>query len=163
MIVRNSDNVVVLGNNSILNSDHAIDMVNRRRRTDLNATNATFYNVNVPYDFKPYLYTFDGTNFAYTEKGISESLKIRVISEIKNEGLRRIQVEMPAISDFDFLEFIKEFWLSIDVSARSATVKFQKIIDIYQAGKDSIAVIKAESDQATIAAYDVNSDPAWPV
>jgi hypothetical protein len=83
-------------------------------------------------------------------------------TELKAEGLMRIQAIMPAISDFDMLEFMREFWLSIAPAARSPTTSFTQIIDIYQAGRDAIAVINGLGTVSAVLAYDVVNDPSWP-
>lgn len=83
--------------------------------------------------------------------------------ELKAEGLSRIKAIMPALSDWDVLELIRELWLSIAPAARQATSTLQSVIDVYQAGRDAAAAINALADTSQVAAYDVVTDPAWPI
>lgn len=80
---------------------------------------------------------------------------------VKDEGLTRVQAELPGITDFDVLELIREFWLSIAPAARNPTATFQKVIDIYQAARDAITVINGLTG-AALKAYDPVTGPAWP-
>lgn len=84
------------------------------------------------------------------------------ILELKEEGLRRIQLVFPAINDFDELDLVREQFLSVAPAARQATVDFQLMIDTVQAGKSAAAAINALTTEAEIQAYDVVNSPAWP-
>ena len=88
--------------------------------------------------------------------------KIDKISEIKAEGLRRIQLIYPSIDSFDQLQFEKDKWQSIAPAARQATVDFQKVIDIYQVGVTAIGVVNGYSTEGEVIAYDVINNPNWP-
>lgn len=85
------------------------------------------------------------------------------ISELKSEGLSRIQIELPAVSNFDELELIREQWLSMSPAARNPTTKFQQVIDIYTAGRNAASEINALILENEIDAYNVITDPAWPI
>ena len=61
----------------------------------------------------------------------------RVI-DIEAEGLNRMQAVIPSIGSVDQIEFYVEFWLSVDVTARNPTVKFQNVMDIFAVIKDAI-------------------------
>ena len=98
----------------------------------------------------------------FTAQEIDDRALLDKKQELKDEGLSRIQVEMPAITNFDMLELVREQWLSTAPAARAATATFQSIIDIYQAARDGIIVLNAATP-AEVTAYDVLSDPAWPV
>ncbi len=82
--------------------------------------------------------------------------------ELKNEGLSRIQLLFPSISDFDELALVREQWLSMASAARSPTVNFQKMIDIYSAGLSGISAINALTTVTDVKNYDVVNTPAWP-
>ena len=99
---------------------------------------------------------------AYTAQELEEQALANMIQDLKVEGLNRIQAVMPAISNFDTLELVREMWLSIAPAARSATADFQTIIDIYQAARDGIIYLKGAT-AGQVAAYDVTTDPSWPV
>lgn len=85
------------------------------------------------------------------------------VSAIKKEGVARMGARIAGIYDLDVVNLTREFWLSIDPSARQPTVDFQYVIDVYQAGKDALEVIKALTDPVIVDAYDVVSAPSWPV
>lgn len=84
--------------------------------------------------------------------------KTAKINAIKADGLSRIQALFPAIRDFEDLALIRELWLSILVAARSATPTWQRMIDIYTAGKNAISAVNAATTQAQVDAV----TPAWP-
>ena len=84
-------------------------------------------------------------------------------TELKVEGLERIQEVFPAIVDIDQLKFYVEFWLSILPQARSATTDMQKAIDIYTATTNAVIVINAETDWQVVKSYDVKTEPSWPI
>ena len=98
----------------------------------------------------------------FTTQEIADAARADKIQELKNEGLSRIQAVMPAINSFDTLELVREMWLSTAPAARNATVTFQSIIDIYQAARDGIVVLNGATP-AEVTAYDVLTDPSWPV
>lgn len=98
----------------------------------------------------------------FTNTEIADQARTDKIQELKAEGLARIQVEMPAITNIDILELVREQWLSTAVAARSATATFQAIIDTYQAARDGVIFLKTATD-GEVTAYDVLTDPAWPV
>lgn len=85
------------------------------------------------------------------------------IGQLKDEGLTRIQSVLAGISSFDELELISEQWLSMSPAARNPTTKFQQVIDIYTAGKNAVSEIKALILEGEIDAYNVITDPAWPI
>lgn len=99
----------------------------------------------------------------YTPSEIIENKRTEKKIAVKAEGLRRIQLELPGIKDIDVLELTAEMWLSIAPAARSATVAFQKCIDIYAAAKNAIAVLNGYTLEAEIDAYNPITDPTWPV
>jgi len=84
------------------------------------------------------------------------------ISELKTEGVARIQDIFPAINDFDELDLVREQWLSIAPAARKATADFQSMIDIVQAGKAAASDINALTTIPEVQAYDVVNTPTWP-
>lgn len=94
---------------------------------------------------------------------VLEARKDSKCPELKAEGLKRIQVVFPAIKDWDALELVKEQWLSVASAARTPTVKFKKMIDIYIAGETACAVVTAMTNVSVIDAYDVAVGPVWPV
>ena len=90
-------------------------------------------------------------------------LKLDKIKDLKAEGLTRIQLTFPAVSDFDELDLIREQYLSVAPAARQATTDFQRMIDIVQAGKSARTEINALTLEAEAIAYDVVNTPNWPV
>lgn len=84
------------------------------------------------------------------------------IAELKAEGLSRINVVFPAITTWDDLELVRGQWLSVAPAARQATVEFQSMIDIYQAGRTEVSAISALNTVVEVEAYDVVNTPAWP-
>jgi len=82
------------------------------------------------------------------------------IQAVKNEGLSRIKVVMPAIDNFDTLELVRELWTSINPAARAATPTLQSLIDIYQAGRSAIIFLKGAAP-SVVTTYDVVLDPNW--
>jgi len=93
---------------------------------------------------------------------LEEQRQSKIIT-IKNEGLRRIQLRIPGVSSFDQLDLIKEQWLSITPAARTPTIDFQYVIDIWQAGKDAIINVNSFITITNIIAYDEINTPTWPV
>jgi len=83
--------------------------------------------------------------------------------ELNDEGLRRIQLIFPAISDFDELDLVREQFLSTKATARNPTVKFQQLIDTVQARNQARTSINALTTVADINNYDVVNTPTWPV
>lgn len=81
------------------------------------------------------------------------------VAAIKADGLVRINALFPAITSIDEIEFYAEFWQSIKATSKQATVNFQKIIDIYSAGKAAITSVNEAANTAAVAAVVV----AWPV
>lgn len=80
------------------------------------------------------------------------------ITEIKAEGLARIQGVFPAISDFDELELVRELWLSILPAARNATTAFGQAVNIYQAGRQGVIDVNNATTVAAVQAVTV----VWP-
>lgn len=82
--------------------------------------------------------------------------------EIKAEGLARINIIFPAISDMDELQLVAAFWMSIAPAARTPIPDFEGAIDIYTTGKNGIATVNAMTDVAAIKAFDPATDIMWP-
>lgn len=98
----------------------------------------------------------------FTAQEASDLARTTKILELKDEGLARIQAVMPGIDNFNTLELIREMWLSTAVAARAATADFQSVIDIYQAARDGVIFLNTATDNE-VTAYDVTTDPTWPV
>ena len=98
----------------------------------------------------------------FTAQEIADQARATKIQSLKDEGLSRIQVVMPAIDNFNTLELVREMWLSTAPAARAATVSFQSIIDIYQAARDGVIVLNGATD-GEVTTYDILTDPSWPV
>ena len=92
---------------------------------------------------------------------INELKRIK-IEETKTEGLSRIQAVIPAITDFDTLQLVKEMILSIAPTARQLTTNIQSASDIYQAGSDAISVLNNYTTLNEINNFDVVNDVSWP-
>jgi hypothetical protein len=88
--------------------------------------------------------------------------KSEKVKELKAEGLARIAVVMPAITDWDTLDLVREQFLSVAPAARRATATFQSIIDIFQAGKNAATAINGFATTTEVEAYDVVNSPSWP-
>lgn len=80
------------------------------------------------------------------------------IALIKAEALGRINAAFPAIKSLDEIEFFSELWSSIKATSKAATVKFQKVIDIYSAAKTAIASVNAATTKSGVDAVVVG----WP-
>ena len=98
----------------------------------------------------------------YTAPLVLSDVKRDKLSALKSEGLARIAAVLPGIKDWDALELERERWLSILPTARQATIEYQKVIDIYQAGRTAAVVINNAADIAAVQAYNVGVDPSWP-
>lgn len=85
--------------------------------------------------------------------------KTERVAAIKAEGLARIQAVFPAINSFDELALIRELFLSILPAARSPTANWQRMIDIYTAGRNAVMVVNSATTKAQVDAV----SPAWPV
>lgn len=85
--------------------------------------------------------------------------KAERIAAIKADGLARIQAVFPAINSFDELALIREMFLSVLPAARSPTANWQRMIDIYTAGRNAITAVNKATTQAQVDAV----SPAWPV
>ena len=80
------------------------------------------------------------------------------IAAIKNDGLARIQAVFPAIGDFDELSLVREMYLSVAPAARSPTSSWQRMIDIYTAGRAAVTAVSAATTKAQVDAV----VPSWP-
>ncbi len=81
------------------------------------------------------------------------------IAAIKTEGLTRIQAVFPAINSFDELALIRDLFLSILPAARSPTANWQRMIDIYTAGRNAVIGVNNATTKQQVDAV----TPAWPV
>lgn len=84
--------------------------------------------------------------------------KTRRRGEIRSEGLARIQVRFPAISDFEVLKLVREQYLSIAVAARTPTTDMQWLIDTYAAVQTALVDVNNAATVAAVDAVTVN----WP-
>lgn len=81
------------------------------------------------------------------------------IEAIKAEGLARIHDTFPAITSFDQLDLIHDLYLSILPAARtSPTARWQRMVNIWQAGQAAITQVRNATTQAQVDAV----TPAWP-
>lgn len=80
------------------------------------------------------------------------------IGSIKQEGIDRINAEIPGITTFEQVQLFRELWLSILGAARNPTAKWQNIINIYQAGAAGVADVNAASTLQEVDAVVVT----WP-
>lgn len=85
--------------------------------------------------------------------------KAERIAAIKADGLARIQAVFPAINSFDELALIRELFLSILPAARAPTANWQRMIDIYTAGRNAVIAVNSATTKALVDAV----TPAWPV
>lgn len=117
------------------------------------------------YEITDRTYPFNGSvgveTFAIAERPIADIQRYK-IGVLKQEGLTRVQVVIPAIDTLDALGLAKEQWLSVAPAARNPTDKFQRVIDIYQVALSAIAAIKSLSTGSEVMAYNVVTDPTWP-
>ncbi len=81
------------------------------------------------------------------------------IAQIKAAGLARIQAVFPAINSFDELALIRDLFLSILPAARSPTANWQRMIDIYTAGRNAVIGVNNATTKQQVDAV----TPAWPV
>lgn len=93
---------------------------------------------------------------------VVELLRAQRKQELKDEGLRRIQGQLPGIDSIDTLMIIREFWLSLVPAAKSPTSTFQNVIDIYQVARTELTFLTTATE-AELQAYDAVTSPAWPV
>lgn len=82
----------------------------------------------------------------------------RKVASIKREALLMMQQQV-AIKDFDQIEVLREFWLSIDSQAHQPTAKWQYLIDVWQSGKDAVIAVKALPDSDSVESF----QPSWPI
>lgn len=80
------------------------------------------------------------------------------IAAIKADGLARIQAVFPAINSFDELALIRDLFLSILPAARSPTANWQRMIDIYTAGRNAVIGVNNATTKQQVDAV----TPAWP-
>lgn len=85
--------------------------------------------------------------------------KAERVAAIKAAGLARIQAVSPAINSFDELALVREMYLSIAAAARTPTSNWQRMIDIYTAGRNAVMVVNSATTKAQVDAV----SPAWPV
>ena len=104
----------------------------------------------------------DGVVVDYAAPLVLADVKNEKLSELKSEGMARIAAVLPGIKDWDALELERERWLSVLPSARQATAQYQKVIDIYQAGRTAATAINNAASIAAVKAYDVAANPNWP-
>lgn len=74
----------------------------------------------------------------FTQVELDAQLEAQRRKDIKDTGLALINTIFPALKDIDEIQFQAEFWLSINPTARQATVDFQKVIDIYTVAKQAV-------------------------
>lgn len=98
----------------------------------------------------------------FTAVELLTNAKRTKLDELKREGLSHIQAVIPAITNWDILELVREQWFSTKPTARNATANFQSVIDTYQAGRVAAADINALATVTTVSAYDVVTGPVWP-
>ena len=93
-----------------------------------------------------------------------EYLKVEKENQVIDEAVERAKAIFPTIDNIGALKLEQERWLSIQATARSTpTTEYQKALDIYTAATGAVTGIKAEKVVSNLEAYDVTSDPAWPV
>lgn len=80
------------------------------------------------------------------------------IAAIKADGLARIQAVFPAINSFDELALVREMYLSIAAAARIPTSNWQRMIDIYTAGRNAATAVNNATTKQQVDAV----IPAWP-
>lgn len=88
--------------------------------------------------------------------------RVEKVKEVKAEGLSRINAVMPALETFDQVELVRELWLSIAPAARQPTADLTTITNIYSAGRNAVAAVKALTTIADVRNYNVTTDPSWP-
>jgi hypothetical protein len=105
-------------------------------------------------------------------KELREYIPPPTFAEIKNEKISELGRQTVArcnaiigdgIVSFGHLRLIRAQYLSIDISARNPTPEFQDMIDVFQAGEAAADIITALTTQAEVEAYNVVTDPAWPI
>ena len=84
------------------------------------------------------------------------------ITEVKQEGLARIQVSLPGIETFEALQAYREFILSVKPEARQLTTPVQAASDTWTAGSDAIETVNGYVNVGQVGGYDVVNGPAWP-
>ena len=87
---------------------------------------------------------------SYDPVPATKKIKIQLL---KDEFVRRAGLIFSAIESFDQIELMVEQWLSIVPAARSATVEFQSLIDLYVLAKAEATTLNALTDQEVIWAY----------
>lgn len=80
--------------------------------------------------------------------------------EIKDEGVSRLSGEFTFLANWETIEFIVELWKSL--TAKSPTPKFQKVIDIYSAGKAATVAVNGMTVIDDVKTYDAINTPSWP-
>jgi hypothetical protein len=96
-----------------------------------------------------------------TAEAIEDSRREK-ISGVKAVGLQKIQAIMPAITDFDDLTSLRDWWILLPAGLRSNFPLFQQVADIYVAGRDAVTFLNTASE-AQLTAYNPVTDPSWPV
>lgn len=76
--------------------------------------------------------------------------KADAVKGIKANGLARIQVIFPAITDVDLLKLVTEIMASILPAAKSLTADMTKAGQIYTAAKNGITAVNAAANKAAV-------------
>ena len=92
-----------------------------------------------------------------------EQLKQSLIESLKEEGLQRLQTHIPALDNWNMVDLVEEIWKSISPAARQPTGALQGVIDVKVAGRSAALVINTLNLESELLAYDVVTDPKWPV
>ena len=102
-------------------------------------------------------WAYDGSTFTAPVETLAEAQERRTAA-IKAEGLARIQAVMPAVSDIDTLELVRELILSIAPAARQLTADMTTISNIYAAARTALIAIRNATTVAQVDAVTVS----WP-
>lgn len=88
--------------------------------------------------------------------------KAAKIAAIRLEGLRRIQLVLPAIENFDELKLLREILLSIKATSLQLTADITRVRDIHNAGQNSVSTVNGYTAVAQVEAFNPVTSPSWP-
>lgn len=101
----------------------------------------------------------DPTAYPVTAAELLEMTRAGKIKAIKDEAIRRISLQVPALNSYDMVAFMAELWPALDTAALGVPMTAAK--DIYIYAKTKITQVQSAT-QAQLNAYNPATDPNWP-
>lgn len=123
-----------------------------------NSDNATIPLATGNRDYQAVLQWVMNGNIPDVDSDVLDKIKRLKITEYKNEGLRRIKLQISEWDTFDKVAFIASIWNMLGTA--NAKQVLARNIYVYVKGT-AIPNINAQTDIVSVQAIDVVGDPGW--